>query len=148
MVLMTENMITDYDIRATNETGLTIEDAWNVGKAVADWLPTAGDIVVMYVAAQQEIAHAIIEGLRLQGRSVIDGGVGDQAVAVANIQASGLSGAVVVGFDQTVDVTTIEIYQEEGQRVERETGLKELGVLIDGGNFVPAAVKGDLTAIA
>lgn len=145
---MTENMITDYDIRGTTETGLTIEDAWNVGKAVADWLPTAGSVIVVSIPEQHELANAIIEGLRLQGRNVIDGGVGDNDAAVIHIQTGGLSGAVVVGFDVMAGVVTIEIYQEEGKRIETEAGLKEIGELINGGNFVPAAIKGELTAIA
>jgi phosphomannomutase len=145
---MTENMITDYDIRGTTEIGLTIEDAWNIGKAVADWLPTAGNVIVVSYTMEQELTPAIIEGLRLQGRNAIDGGVGSVADAIVHIQAGGLSGAVVVGFDQAANVTTIELYQEEGRRIENETGLKELAELVNGGNFVPAAVKGELTAIA
>ena len=81
--LMNETMITEQDIRGTNDTGLTTEYSWNVGKAVADWLPTAGNVVVLYVPAGLSTAQAIIEGLRLQGRSVVDGGVGDRDAAVA-----------------------------------------------------------------
>jgi phosphomannomutase len=146
--IMNETMITEQDIRGTNDTGLTTEYAWNVGKAVADWLPTAGSIVVLYVPAGQQTAHAIIEGLRLQGRSVVDGGMGDKDAAVAHIKTSGLSGAIVVGVQESTGITSIQLYKEDGVMIDRQSGLLEIAELVDAGNFVPAAVKGELTAIA
>lgn len=146
--VMTEDMITDLDIRGTSETGLTVEYAWNVGKAVADWLPTAGNVIVLYLPAAQPTAHAVIEGLRLQGRGVVDGGVGDKDAAVAHIKTSGLSGAVVIGVEESTGVTRIQIYKEDAALVDAESGLKEIAQLVDAANFVPAAVKGELTAIA
>lgn len=145
---MTEEMISDTGIRGTEETGLTIEYAWNIGKAVADWLPTGGSVIVLYVPAGQKTANAIIEGVRLQGRSAVDGGVGDKDAAIAHIKTSGLSGAIVVGVEESTGVTTIQIYKEDGSIVGGETGLKEIIELVNAGNFVPAAVKGELTAIA
>jgi hypothetical protein len=145
---MTEQLLTDYDIRGTTETGLTIECAWNIGKAVADWLPTGGSVIVLFVPAAQPIVNAIVEGIRLQGRNAVDGGVGDKDAAIAHIRTSGLSGAVVVGVDQSTGVTIIQIHKEDGSRVEGESGLKEIAELVEAGNFVPAAVKGELTAIA
>jgi hypothetical protein len=146
--LMTENMTTEHDIRGTDATGLTVEYAWNVGKAMADWLPTAGHVVVMYAPEGQKIANAVIEGLRLQGRSVMDGGIGDRTMAATHIQTGGLSGGVVVGTDSQSNMTTIELLQETGHRIEGEVFFAEITELIEGGNFVPAAVKGELTAIA
>lgn len=145
---MTDDIFTDYDIRGTTETGLTIEFAWNVGKAVADWLPTGGNVIVLYVPAGQMTANAVIEGIRLQGRNVVDGGVGDKDAATAHIKTSGLSGAVVVGVEESTGITTIQIYKEDGSLVDGESGLKSIAELVEAGNFVPAAVKGELTAIA
>ena len=73
MKRMSEELIGAYDIRGTKETGLTVECAWNVGKALADWLSTTGSVVVVYVPTQHDIAEAVIEGLRLQGRNVVTG---------------------------------------------------------------------------
>lgn len=145
---MTEDIFTDYDIHGTTATGLTIECAWNIGKAVADWLPTGGSVIVLYVPAGQAVAHALIEGVRLQGRSVVDGGVGDKDAAIAHIKTSGLSGAVVVGVEDSTGITSIRIYKEDSGLVDGESGLKEIAELVEAGNFVPAAVKGELTAIA
>jgi phosphomannomutase len=145
---MTEDIFTDYDIRGTTETGLNIECAWNIGKAVADWLPTGGSVIVMYVPKGQATANAIIEGIRLQGRNVVDGGVGDKDAATAHIKTSGLSGAVVIGVEESTGVTTVQIYKDDASLVDSESGLKDIAELVEAGNFVPAAVKGELTAFA
>lgn len=145
---MTEDMITDYGIRGTVETGLTTEFAWNVGKSVADWLPTSGTVIVLYVPAGQSTANAVIEGVRLQGRSVVDGGIGDKDAASAHIKTSGLSGAVVIGVEESTSITTIQIYNEDAAIVGKGTGLEQVVELVESGNFVPAAVKGEVTAIA
>jgi phosphomannomutase len=145
---MSEELISAYDIRGTEETGLTVECAWNVGKALADWLPTAGDVAVVYEPNQEHIARAVIEGLRLQGRNVVDGGNGGKERATAYVKSAGLSGAVVVGFDEMEKLTTIELYQEEARLIDSESGLKEIRDVVMAGNFVPAVAKGELTQLA
>jgi phosphomannomutase len=145
---MSEELISGYDIRGTEETGLTVECAWNIGKALADWLPTAGSVVVMYLSTQQEIARAVVEGIRLQGRNVVDGGNGSKDTAKTYITTAGLSGAVTVGFDELEKVTTIELYQQDARLIDSESGLKEIRELVQAGNFVPAAIKGELTHLA
>lgn len=145
---MSEELISACDIRGTEETGLTVECAWNVGKALADWLPTAGSVAVMYVPSQKHIADGVVEGLRLQGRSVVDGGNGDSDAAKAYVTTGGLSGAAVISLDEASKMTVIELYREDGERIESDSGLEEIRQLVEAGNFVPAAVKGELTKLA
>jgi len=145
---MSEELISAYDIRGTEQTGLTVECAWNVGKAFADWLPTTGPVTVMYLPGQIDIARGVIEGLRLQGRNVIDGGNGDKDAAKTYIKTAGLSGAVVVGYDELEKQITIELYKDDASLVTSEAGLQELRDLIEAGNFVPAVTKGELTHLA
>jgi len=145
---MSEELISAFDIRGTEESGLDVECAWNVGKALADWLPNAGSVVVVTLPTTVNLAEAVIEGLRLQGRTVIDGGNGDNEAAIAQVKTSGLAGAAVVGFDEMEHVATISLYQEEGRLITMETGLKEIRELVQAGNFVPAVAKGELTQIA
>jgi len=145
---MSEELITPYDIRGTEATGLTMEVAWNIGKALADWLPTTGGIVVSYHPTQQDVTRAIVEGLRLQGRNVVDGGHGDKASVKTYITTAGLSGGVVIDFDDLEKVTVIELYREDGKLISAEDGLREIRELIIAGNFVPAAEKGELTQLA
>jgi hypothetical protein len=144
---MSEELISAYDIRGTEETGLTVECAWNVGKALADWLPTIGKVVVVYLPSGQGLARGVIEGLRLQGRDVVDGGNGDKEKAIAYVMTAGLSGAVVIGYDDLEHVNTVELYQEKAKLIDVDGGLKQIRELVLAGNFVPAAVKGELTQL-
>lgn len=142
--VMSEELLSAYDIRGTEASGLTVECAWNVGKALADWLPTMGNVVVVYHPDQKHLADAVVEGLRLQGRTVIDGGNGDKESAKSRITTAGLSGAAVIGYDELEKVITIELYREEAKLIDGESGLKEILELVQAGNFVPAATKGEL----
>lgn len=145
---MSEELISAYDIRGTEETGLTVECAWNVGKAVADWLPTDGAVLVTGVASEARLIEAAIEGLRLQGRAVVSGSTLAKEQVIEQVTSQHLSGAVVIGFDELDHVKTIEIYQHEGRLITSETGLMSIRDLVQAGNFVPAAVKGELTALS
>lgn len=145
---MSDELISAYDIRGTEESGLTVECAWNVGKALADWLPTTGNVVVAYVPSEKHIADAVIEGIRLQGRDVVDGGNGDREKAKAYVTTAGLSGAAVIGYDETEKMITIELYRENAKLIDSQTGLQEIRDVVQAGNFVPAAVKGELLRMA
>jgi phosphomannomutase len=141
-------IVSGSDIRGTEATGLTVEYAWNTGKALADWLPTAGSVVVAALPSEAQLKAAMIEGLRLQGRNVADGGVADRDGVMSYIKTMGLSGGVVIGFDEMEQESVIELYQEDGRLINSQTGLMEIDELVQAGNFVPAALKGELTAIA
>jgi phosphomannomutase/phosphoglucomutase len=145
---MNDEQLSGLDIRGTEATGLTVDRAWNVGKALADWLPTAGSVVVTMIPSQKQLAAAVTEGLRLQGRNVVDGGTSGREGAVSYIKTMGLSGGVSVGYDELEQVSVIELYKEDGRLIDSQTGLAEIDELVRAGNFVPAAVKGELTAIA
>jgi hypothetical protein len=144
---MSEELITPYDIRGTEATGLTVECAWNIGKALADWLPTMGSVAVAYHPSQQAVARAVVEGIRLQGRNVVDAGHGDKISVKTYITSAGLSGGVVVDFDDLERVTVIELYREDAKLITAEDGLYEIRELVVAGNFVPAANKGELTQL-
>jgi hypothetical protein len=115
--------------------------AWNIGKAVAEWLTMPGYVVVVHVPMRQNEARAIIEGLRLQGRDVADRGHGDVQAAKEYLRNAQGAGAVVVG--QVGDAVTIEICQADGHAVTGAV-LQRLWEQAAAGNFIPAAVKGNL----
>jgi hypothetical protein len=148
MKAMSEELISANDIRGTEQTGLDVECAWNVGKALADWLPMEGRVVVVYIPTYKHIAEGVIEGLRLQGRSVVDGGFGDSEAVKSHIKTSDLAGGVVVGFDDREKVVTLTLYRDKADPVVAESGLQEIRELVAAGNFVPAVEKGELTQIA
>lgn len=149
IALMIEETFTAYDIRATLQPGASLEFAWNVGRALAEWLSTTGSVAVARGEnADEELVGALIEGLRLQGRDVVDAGSRDKEVLISLVQEAGHSGAVLVAHDKMTNEVTIELYKEEGRLVDSETGLYDVKELITAGNFVPAAVKGDVTTLA
>lgn len=140
------NVFSGFDIRGRVDDSLTPEYAWNVGKAFADWLPEDGSVVVVSTqTAVPTIVKAVIEGLRLQGRTVIDGGQGDEQTLVQVSVASKTAGGVLVGHDGLENVETIQLYQENAVAITADNGLIEISDLVEAGNFVPAAVKGELT---
>ena len=124
---MIEETFTAYDVRAKLQDGASLEFAWNVGRALAEWLPTSGSIAIMRgEAADEHLYSAVVEGVRLQGRDVCDAS----------------------GGDQLTQEVTIELYREDGQLIDSDHGLQEIETSMKAGNFVPAAIKGDLTALA
>ncbi len=133
------------DIRGRADDTLTTEHAWNVGKAAAEWLPEQGSIVVVRSAdANESTVHALIEGLLLQGRNVIDGGQGDQQAVVTAIGDKQAAGGVLITHDQLQNIEIITLFDALGSTVTAETGLAEIDQLVDAGNFIPATEKGSI----
>lgn len=145
---MNEDALTTYDIRGTDTTPLTVEYAWNIGKALADWLPTDGRLLVASAASEEQLSGALVEGLRLQGRAVISSAQLDKEQLSVHIVKERLSGGALITYDELQQTATIEIYQHDGQLVTSETGLRDIVSSAESGNFVPAAVKGELTSLA
>ena len=146
---MIEETFTAYDVRAKLQDGASLEFAWNVGRALAEWLPTSGSIAIMRgEAADEHLYSAVVEGVRLQGRDVCDASDGDKGMLITLINQVGHSGGVLVGHDQLTQEVTIELYREDGQLIDSDHGLQEIETSMKAGNFVPAAIKGDLTALA
>lgn len=136
-----------FDIRGRLDDSLTPEYAWNVGKAFADWLPEDGSIFVMRENdATEAIAKALVEGARLQGRDVVLGGEGDAVAVTDTLAGNAAVGGILVGRDSLQAVETIQLFQADGTPVTSENGLLGISALVDAGNFVPAAVKGDLVS--
>lgn len=146
-IISMSNVFSGFDIRGRADDSLTPEYAWTVGKAFADWLPEDGRVVVVSgPAANHVIVKAIIEGIRLQGRSVIDGGQGDIQTLVQINAGARTAGGILVTRDDLENLEVIQLFQENGVAVTSENGLLEISDLIAAGNFVPAAVKGELTS--
>lgn len=134
-----------FDIRGRLDDSLTPEYAWNVGKAFADWLPEDGSIFVMHENdATESIIKALTEGIRLQGRDVVLGGEGDAAAVAKALEENTSVGGLIVGRDSLQSVETIQLFQADGAPVTSENGLLGISALVDAGNFVPAAVKGEI----
>ncbi len=145
---MTDETFTAYDIRGKIENGVSLDTAWNIGKALADWLSTYGKVTLMRgTGADEQLVGALIEGLRLQGRDVLDSGVGDKETLMKRVADDGLSGGIIVSRDEQQDVCVIELFNEKSELISAENGLEDIAQLVGAGNFVPAAEKGELTAL-
>ena len=145
---MSEELVGTSAFCGTEDSGLTVECAWNIGKAVAEWFSMPDAVAVMYTPSHEHMGKAVIEGLRLQGRTAVDGGNGDRDAAKSYIRTAKLAGAIVVDFNPATGIISIEVYQQDGKLVDMASGLRQIHALVEAGNFVPAAQKGELTHIA
>ncbi len=144
---MIDDTFTAYDIRGRVEEGASLELAWNIGKALAEWLPTYGDIVLVRGdGGDERLVGALVEGARLQGRDVIDYGEGEKTILVDGITEKGSSGGIYVAHDSEQNVSIIELFDDKGQPIVAENGLNDIAELVQAGNFVPSAEKGELRA--
>lgn len=135
-----------YDIRGRLDESLTVEYAWTVGKAFAEWLPDEGSIVIVSApGANPSIVHALTEGVLLQGRDVIDLGTADQQALVETVAEKSAAGGMIVGREDVEQMEVITLYDAKGVAITDEMGLTAIEELINAGNFLPAASKGTVT---
>lgn len=134
-----------YDIRGRVGENISVEYVWTVGKAFAEWLPDEGSVVVATGSqADQSIAHAFIEGVLLQGRDVLHVGEGGEQAVNGGIADNKAAGGVLISHDGIQSIEVIALYDAQGSVVSAEGGLLAIGELVDAGNFLPAATKGNL----
>ena len=137
-----------YDIRGRVGQTMTVEYAWTVGKAFAEWLNDEDEIVIVKSAdADESIVHALTEGLLLQGRDVIDASEGDQQKVTEVIRDSRAAGGVVITHDTLQDIAIITLFDAQGVVVSADRGLETIEQMIDAGNFVPASKKGEVKTV-
>lgn len=137
-----------YDIRGNANDTLTVEYAWTVGKAFSEWLPEQGDVVVFKSQnANGDIAHGFVEGLLLQGRSVIDGGYGDQNAVITAIHDHQSVGGVLISHGDAESIEVIALFGGDGSTIDQSKGLADIQQLVDSGNFLPAPEKGHIKSL-
>lgn len=134
-----------YDVRGKVGSELTGEVARKVGAAFGDWLPGSGVVAVGRDMRpdSQELAEALIEGLRGQGREVWDiGEVTSDMIyfAVGHYKLAG--GAVVTASHNPGEYNGIKFCREEAKPVGEESGLLEIRDLAKTGKFKKAAKAG------
>lgn len=139
------NVFSNTDIRGRTDDSLTTEYVWNLGKALAEWLPEGGDVVIARgTGANEQTVHALTEGVLLQGRNVIDAGEGDTATVIGAIGDKQAAGGVYIAHDDLQSYEIITMFDARGVTVTTDNGLNDLGLLVDAANFVPAATKGEV----
>lgn len=136
-----------YDVRGKVGTELTPEVSKNIGQAFGQWLPEAGPVAVGRDMRpdSQELAAALVEGLRIQGRDVWDiGEVTSDMIyfAVGNFKLAG--GAVVTASHNPGEYNGIKLCREEARGVAENTGLFDVRDLALANDFKPAPTQGRL----
>lgn len=134
-----------YDIRGKVGSELTPELVRKIGQAFADWLPAVGNVAVGRDMRPDsaELASAAIEGLRQQGRDVIDiGEVTSDMIyyAVGSLQSAG--GIMITASHNPGEYNGIKLCREEAKPVSIETGLAEIRDKALGGEFKPSSNQG------
>lgn len=118
-----------YDVRGKVGSELTPEVSEAIGKAFADWLPMQGKVAVGRDMRPDsgELADALIQGLRMQGRDVLDiGEVASDMIyfAVGKLELAG--GAVVTASHNPGAYNGIKLYRDHVIAVGLNAGLDKI----------------------
>ncbi|HEX3568954.1 MAG TPA: phosphomannomutase/phosphoglucomutase [Candidatus Saccharimonadales bacterium] len=136
------NIFKAYDVRGKVGSELTPEVAGAIGKAFADWLPTDGVVAVGRDMRPDsaELADALIDGLRTQGRTVWDiGEVTSDMIYFAIGKFNLAGGAVVTASHNPGAYNGIKIYRDQVTPVGLDSGLDKIRDAALSGTFKPAA---------
>ncbi len=144
-----DHIFKSYDIRGKVGSELSPGIAKAVGQAFADWLPSSGTVAVGRDMRPDsaELASAVIDGLRQQGRDVIDiGEVTSDMIyfAVGHLKLAG--GAMVTASHNPGIYNGIKLCREEARPVGLEAGLADVRDNALDGNFKPATTEGKLSS--
>lgn len=144
---MNADIFKAYDIRGKVGTELTAEVAKNVGQALGVWLPKAGAVAVGRDMRpdSEELADAVIAGLRAAGREVWDiGEVSTDMIyfTVGKFHLAG--GAMVTASHNPGAYNGIKLCREEARPIGIESGLAEIRDKVVASAFTPAETEGPL----
>lgn len=136
-----------YDVRGKVGSELTPEVTKKIGQAFAEWLPTEGPVAVGRDMRpdSQELADALIEGLREQGRDVWSIGEVTSDMIYFAVGDNGLAGGVMVTASHNPgEYNGIKFCREEAKPVGEETGLFDVRDKAEAGVFTPAERTGEV----
>jgi phosphomannomutase len=142
-----ENIFKAYDVRGKVGSELTPEVANKIGRAFADWLPNEGTVAVGRDMRpdSQELASALIEGLRAQGRDIWDIGEVTSEMIYFATGKHGLAGGVVVTASHNPGAYNgIKFCREGAKPVGEESGLFQVRDLVIKDSFTVADKPGSL----
>ena len=131
-----------YDVRGKVGSELTAEVAGDIGKAFADWLPEGGAVAVGRDMRPDsaELAEALIAGLQMQGRDVIDIGLVTSDMIYFAVGSGRLAGGTMITASHNPgEYNGIKLCREEARPVGLEGGLAEIRDAALGKTFKPAA---------
>lgn len=133
-----QNIFKAYDVRGKVGSELNQDSVLLIGKALATWLPNKGVVAVGRDMRPDsaELASAMIEGLRAQGRDVWDIGEVTSDMIYFAVGKYGLAGgAMVTASHNPGEYNGIKFCHEEAKPIGQETGLMEIRDLAIAGEF-------------
>lgn len=133
-----------YDVRGKVGSELSPELCRDIGRALADYLPQEGPVAVGRDMRPDsaELAGAVIEGLRNQGRDVWDiGQVTSDMIYFAIGKYNLAGGAVVTASHNPGAYNGIKIYRDHVTPVGLESGLDVIRDAVFAQTFKPAVAK-------
>jgi len=140
------NVFKAYDVRGKVGSELNSESVGLMGQALAIWLPNSGIVAIGRDMRPDsaELASAMIEGLRAQGRDVWDiGEVTSDMIyfAVGNFGLAG--GAMITASHNPGEYNGIKFCREEAKPIGEDSGLLEIRDLVLANNFPTDAPLGN-----
>jgi len=134
-----------YDIRGKVGVELTPEVAERVGRAMAQWLPTAGPVAVGRDMRPDsgELAEAAIAGLLASGRDAIDiGEVTSDMIYFAVGEEKLAGGIMITASHNPGEYNGIKLCAEEAKPMSLEGGLGAVRDLVIANSFKDASKAG------
>ena len=142
-----ESIFKAYDVRGKVGSELTAEVTNKIGQAYAQWLPTSGAVAVGRDMRpdSQELATALIAGLRASGRDVWDIGEVTSDMIYFAVGYNQLAGGVMITASHNPgEYNGIKFCREDAKPVGEESGLFEVRDQAAAGDFKPAEKAGNL----
>ena len=142
-----KNIFKAYDVRGKVGSELTPEVTRKIGQAYAAWLPTTGPVAVGRDMRpdSQELADALITGLRSGGRDVWDIGEVTSDMIYFAVGKNSLAGGVMITASHNPgEYNGIKFCREEAKPVGEESGLFEVRDLAVKADFTDAGSAGTL----
>ncbi|HSX15549.1 MAG TPA: phosphomannomutase/phosphoglucomutase [Candidatus Saccharimonadales bacterium] len=134
-----------YDVRGKVGTELTADTVKAIGKAFAAWLPADGPVVIGHDMRTDsaDLARALADGIRSQGRDVWDIGLAssDMVYFAPGKFEELAGGAVITASHNPGEYNGIKFCREKALPVGIESGLAEIRDMVVAGKPSQAAAK-------
>ena len=138
-----------YDLRGRVPDELNPALARDIGIALAGQLPPGAIVLGRDVRlSSPELQAALSDGLRSQGREVIDIGVGGTEEVYFQVDHRGAAGGVMVTASHNpMDYNGMKLVREHARPISSDTGLFAISDAVEAGNLPsPVATPGSETA--
>ncbi len=133
-----------YDIRGKLGTELNEEIAYKIGRAYGEIYQPKSVVVGCDVRlTSEDLKQATIKGLNDAGVNVLDLGMtGTEEVYFGAFHLDVQGGIEVTASHNPMDYNGMKLVRENARPISADTGLKEIQLLAESGQFKDVAVKG------